>query len=402
MNIPSLLRSLCCISFFATLFALDNSQAQPPSSPSLKWTQAPSHPNPVGLASPFAGFIQGKLIVAGGANFPNQKPWTGGTKVWHDAITMLDLNNQSTTQADSNSPTDWSVIASLPKPLAYGISASFADGLICIGGSDAHRHYAEAFFLTELNSSWVCLPLPPLPSPLANACGTIVGDALFVFGGLEHPDAPKCLNGGWKLKLQQSMFDKLKLAANTAQPIPNDWQWEPLPSLPGAGRMLSTAASFEDRFWVLGGVELVAGEDGKPSRRYLNECWSLRIEDSAQGTTQASWERELDLPVPLAASPSPALTSRNGLWVLGGDDGSQVGQKPSVHRGFSQRAYHLPPANTHTSQNDRNWQVHERAVIAPRVTVPTVMVGNEYWILSGEQRPGIRSPEVWRVTVEAK
>jgi N-acetylneuraminic acid mutarotase len=34
------------------------------------------------------------------------------------------------------------------------------------------------------------------------------------------------------------------------------------------------------------------------------------------------------------------------------------------------------------------------------VTVPTVLIGNEYWIFSGEQRPGVRSPEVWRVTVE--
>jgi N-acetylneuraminic acid mutarotase len=50
--------------------------------------------------------------------------------------------------------------------------------------------------------------------------------------------------------------------------------------------------------------------------------------------------------------------------------------------------------------SDRGWQVHERAVVAPRVTVPTVLIGNEYWIFSGEQRPGVRSPEVWRVTVE--
>jgi N-acetylneuraminic acid mutarotase len=50
--------------------------------------------------------------------------------------------------------------------------------------------------------------------------------------------------------------------------------------------------------------------------------------------------------------------------------------------------------------NTRGWQVHEHAVVAPRVTVPAVLIGSEYWIISGEQRPGVRSPEVWRVGVE--
>lgn len=405
MNITPLVRWFCCGSIIASLYALGTAQAQTASTTPLKWTQAPSHPDAVGLASPFAGSVGGKLIVAGGANFPDKKPWEGGTKVWHDDIAVLDLTERDSSKSNSDRTGSiyvphWTLVAALPKPLAYGVSASFADGLICVGGSDAKRHYAECFFLTEIDSQWVCLPLPPLPVPLANACGTIVEDSMVVFGGLENPDAAKCLSVAWKLKLDKTKFDELKRSPELAKHISSGWHWEPLPRFSSAGRMLSTAACVEGRFWVLGGVELVAGDDGKPKRKYLSECWSLRIIEPSQGTEQEDWVRELDLPVELAASPSPAFATKSGLWILGGDDGTQVGSKPSEHRGFTHRAFQLPRGDQRTVGSDRSWQVHERAVVAPRVTVPTVLIDNEYWIFSGEQRPGVRSPEVWRVTVE--
>ncbi len=402
MTIKPFVQLSCFGSFFTAIFLLGLAQAQTERTSPLQWTQAPSHPNAVGLASPFAGNIRKKLVIAGGANFPDQKPWAGGIKVWHDTIAVLDLSDSNPVLPNSNSVQNWTMVAALPKPLAYGVSASFADGVICVGGSDSQRHYAESFFLTEIDSQWVCLTLPPLPVPLANACGTIVNDSLFVFGGLEHPDATKCSNIGWKLKLEPSTFSELKRSPELAMQLTDQWNWEPLPSFSNDGRMLSTAASFEGRFWVLGGVELVSGEDGKPKRKYLSDCWSLRIDELEQGADQSSWIRELDLPVPLAASPSPALAAESGLWLLGGDDGSQAGQKPGVHRGFSHRAFQLPSIENRTLESGRGWQVHEQAVIAPRVTVPTVLIDSEYWILSGEQRPGIRSPEVWRVTIKGK
>jgi len=54
------------------------------------WKPLPPIPDPVGVAAPFAGVSGGALIVAGGANFPDRPPWQGGTKVWHDAVWVLD------------------------------------------------------------------------------------------------------------------------------------------------------------------------------------------------------------------------------------------------------------------------------------------------------------------------
>ena len=57
-------------------------RADASSSSLLEWTQLPSIPDREGFAGPFAGVSGGALLVAGGANFPDKKPWEGGTKVW--------------------------------------------------------------------------------------------------------------------------------------------------------------------------------------------------------------------------------------------------------------------------------------------------------------------------------
>ncbi|MFN6050335.1 MAG: galactose oxidase, partial [Planctomycetia bacterium] len=46
------------------------------------WEKLPPLPDEAGFASMFAGVAGEKLVAAGGANFPDKKPWEGGTKVW--------------------------------------------------------------------------------------------------------------------------------------------------------------------------------------------------------------------------------------------------------------------------------------------------------------------------------
>ena len=54
---------------------------------SLRWSTLAPLPDEKGVAGAFAG-VSGRdpesaaLIVAGGANFPGQPPWAGGTKAW--------------------------------------------------------------------------------------------------------------------------------------------------------------------------------------------------------------------------------------------------------------------------------------------------------------------------------
>ena len=93
----------------------------------------PTCPIPVGFAGAFAGVSNDALLVAGGANFPQQLPWEGGQKKWYDTVYV------------ARRPTGaWRRGQATP-PLGYGVSVSTPHGLICIGGGDAQRHYRDVF-----------------------------------------------------------------------------------------------------------------------------------------------------------------------------------------------------------------------------------------------------------------
>jgi N-acetylneuraminic acid mutarotase len=320
-----------------------------------EWQRLPPLPDKEGFAGPFAGVSGGALLVAGGANFPDKKPWDGGKKVWYDTVFVLDRPDGQ-----------WKVAGKLPRPLGYGVSVTHRDGVVCVGGSGTDRHYADAFLLEWKAGKVVTTPLPPLPRPVANACGALVGDTLYVAGGQEKPDAKAALT---------TVF-RIDLAA--AAP-----QWVEVEACPGGGRMLAVAASFDGAFWLVGGVDLVPGYGAAVERRYRKDAYRY---DPEKG-----WKRVADLPHAAAAAPSPAPTEATGFSILSGDDGSKVGfTPPDRHPGFNRAIlrYDGPAAK---------WVAAGELPFA-RVTVPFVQWNGRWVIPGGEVRPGVRSPDVWSWT----
>jgi N-acetylneuraminic acid mutarotase len=319
----------------------------------LVWDTLPSLPDARGVAGPFAGVSGGALIVAGGANFPEGAPWEGGKKVWHEAIYVL-----------PDPAGAWKTVSRLPRPLAYGVSLTTARGIVCAGGSDAERNMADVFLLTWDGRDIQFKSLAALPLPCANACGAVLGETLYVAGGEEKPGATAALKTFWSLDMADAKA-----------------QWKELPAWPGSARTLAAGGAQADAFYLMGGVSLAAGADGKPVRTYLKDCYRF---DPKKGT----WERIADLPKAVAAAPSPApAAGQSHLLLLGGDDGSKVGFQPvAQHPGFSRQiwAYH-----TITD----TWRVMGE-VPAAQVTVPAVLWQGRFVVPSGEIRPGVRSPSV--------
>src|SRR5204863_521544 len=127
----------------------------------------------------FGGTSGGAMILAGGANFPHGPPWAGGKKVWHDAIFAFVPETGAWVTCSQR----------LPSPRAMGVSLTTPDGVICVGGGDAERHYADAFLLRWKEPGIETVSLPALPVPLANACGAVIGSIAYVAGGSESPTA---------------------------------------------------------------------------------------------------------------------------------------------------------------------------------------------------------------------
>ena len=318
----------------------------------LIWSKLPSLPDKEGFASMFAGVSGGALLVAGGANFPDKKPWEGGKKVWHDTVFVLEKPDG-----------EWEIAGKLPHPLGYGVSVTWRDSVICVGGSDAELHHSKVFRIEWRKGKLAFRELPPLPRPLANMSGTLLKDTLYLAGGVEKPDSTRALK----------LFLALDLSAK--QPV-----WQEHEPWPGPSRMLAVAAVKDDSFFLVSGADLSAGPDGKPARTYLK--------DGYRYTPGKGWRRIADLPRAAVAAPSPAprLGAKHFL-VVSGDDASQPSVAPTEHKGFPKGilAYDLA-MNTWSESGDTP---------APLVTLPTAQWNGIWVFVSSEQRPGVRSPEVW-------
>lgn len=317
----------------------------------LEVVALPDLPDIVGRAGMFAGRHGDVLLAAGGANFPNRMPWDGGAKVWHDEVYALPATG-----------TQWRVIGRLPGPNGYGVSVTTREGVVVAGGSNADRHLADVWLMSTRGDEVSLSALPALPMPLAQMAGALVGRVVHVVGGIDRPDA--------------SRAEARHLALDLDAPKGG---WRTLPPLPGEGRILATAAATDDDLYVIGGCALHAGADNRPVRTYLRDVWRFR---------GGTWTRMADLPAPVAAAATPAPVFEQGLYLVGGDDGRQVGVAPSAHAGFSRHLLRYDIAA------DRWIAAGDLPHEAP-VTVPTAPWRGGVALVSGEVRPGVRTPRVF-------
>lgn len=323
----------------------------------LVWKELPALPAELGLGGLFAGTSKGSLIVAGGANFPT--PLTqGGTKVWHDAVYVLEPGEKQ-----------WHTGFKLPRPLAYGVSVSTNDGFCVLGGCDADTCFSDCLLLKWAGGKIETAALPRLPKPCAFTSGAVAGKTLYVAGGQESPKATAALKNFWALDLS-------KPGAT----------WQDLKPWPGPGRILPVAAAREDSFYLFSGASLKADEEGKASRTFLKDAYRY---DPMTGWTQLA-----EMPRPAVAAPTPAMAfGVNRILIFSGDDGANVGLDPkdpkTVHPGFP----------TSVLAYDVQADVWSTLGELPAAHVTTALT---YWqgmavMPSGEIRPGIRSPKVYGV-----
>ena len=328
-------------------------RAQPtPSMPhALVWKELPALPDREGFAGSYAGVSGNVLLVAGGANFPDKRPWEGGTKIWYDRVFALAPEAPA-----------WREAGRLPGAGGYGVSVNTPEGLVLIGGGDAARNFDEVWLARWDGKTVTFAAWPRLPKPLAMAAGALVDRTIYIAGGLDRPEAARAQDAFFALDLD-------RLSAG----------WRTLPRWPGAERFLATAGAHDGAFFLFSGARLVADGAGKTSREWLRDAYRY--------TPAAGWNRLADLPRVAVAAPSPAPSVEGRLLVMGGDDGSQVALAPTAHQGFPRDTLAYRPA-------DDTWS---RAGDVPFSLVTTTLTTwrGQIVVPGGEARPGVRSPRVW-------
>lgn len=348
------------VSLCALLATPNAALAQP-----LVWTALPSIPDDHGFAGAFAGAGAYELMVAGGANFPAGRSWEGGEKRWYAPVFVL-----------GSPQAHWRLAGKLPRPIAYGVSITTSGSLICLGGGDANRHYADVIELRGNDQDIAIKPLPSLPQPCAYACGALVGQTIYLAGGTSAPNDTKALKTFWAFDLADHYSSHSSAA------------WRKLPPWTGPERMLAVAAAQGDSFYLFSGVSLKAGENGQPQRTYLRDAYRYHPTDG--------WQALAEMPHPAAAAPSPATAVGPAhLFILGGDDGTQTADSPAEHRGFSRHAL------AYDTRSD-TWSSDRDELPFAFVTTPTVPWRNQVVVPGGETHPGVRSTGVFAASTVAR
>ena len=345
--------------FFLFWCATGFLQAQ---SSSLQVGQLPSIPDEEGFAGMFAGVSSGARISMGGANFPEGRPWEGGQKVWYDHIYVLEPGSA-----------DWKKVSeTLPFPIGYGVSVNYDNQIIMVGGSNASQHFDMVIGLEYSNGQVVFdKSYPRLPVTLAMMSGALVGNTIYIAGGIETADGDPV-----------SSFYALELGKPAS-----DLKWEKLESWPGAPRQLAVTASKDQKFYLFSGIDAIVNGAGQKDRELLKDAY---VYDPATG----AWDTLPALPRAIAAGPTPApVLGLNHIVFPGGlDEETARYSDPATHPGFLEEIWAF------NTLSQSYVQVGSMPGGASRVTLPSTKWGDQWVVINGESGPGVRSPEVYTLS----
>jgi len=367
--------------------------------PKLGITDLPSLPAAqegqpaLGFAGMVGGAHNGAILAAGGANFPNGLPWKGGKKVYSDAIYVL---------VDDK----WSVSdQTLPSPLAYGASVSIPEGILVVGGEDGTTTSKQVLVLeyNAVSKDVEITEYPSLPEPLAYTAAAVEEGYVYVAGG---KNSEKSANSFYRMRLN------------------NPREWEKLSDFPGPPRALHAIAVQETKdsrkLFVIGGRNQTAGEKSEILTNYL----SYDLKDGL-------WKDEGEIaingkPRVLMGSSAESIGSM-AIMIYGGSDEVLFDQLEGFALRLEQLALPLedqgPQSGTEkrdslitelTEKRDallnthpgfskeilgynsitKKWYVYETLADKIPVTALSFKKNDDFFIVSGEVSPGIRTPEI--------
>lgn len=129
----------------------------------IRWNHLAETPLP--RAGAAVSIVGEQLVVAGGTY------WVDGIKYWTDQVDALNLRTQT-----------WHRLPSLPARRGDTVAVVQGTRLLLLGGGD--QDAAMTSVLAWESSGWTEQPALSLPEPRRSAMAAVIGEEIFVLGGL--------------------------------------------------------------------------------------------------------------------------------------------------------------------------------------------------------------------------
>lgn len=343
-----------------------------------------------GVSATYAAYIDGNLLVAGGANFPGKLGFEGGSKAFYDEIFLLSAAREK-----------WEIIGQLPRPSAYGVSVPVTDGALWIGGNTSDGSLSEGYKVTlSENGTLQLAPIPTLPATMDNFAGCSIANNVFVGGGNENAipsNAFYCMNSK------------------------TDTTWTKLHDFPGNPRVqpVMTALEIGHKTYIY----LMGGFFGGSA----TEKPAMATDVLRYSVSEGKWEKvceQIDAqtkkPFSLGGAAAMPIDNRY-ILCMGGvnhdvflealtaqydiDNDSTISAEEKRDRNIEfLKNYMTQPIefykfnpeyrvfDTHTN----SWTTIHISPNGARAGATLVYNGHTFYAVQGELKPGVRTPETWK------
>ena len=171
--------------------------------------------------------LTGRLVIAGGCNFPDRPAREGGAKRYYSEIYLADYLDAMYAACEAKASEldmGWKLVGHLKQPTAYAAFQQYFGQLIVAGGQSEAGELRDAYIMELSDSLGVeIIPLPSLPEPRSSMASALIEDVLYLIGGrvngklsntvlsldLRRPEA------GWREETPYPYSPFLKLVAAT-------------------------------------------------------------------------------------------------------------------------------------------------------------------------------------------
>ena len=297
----------------------------------------------IGLSGHYAGMIGERLFVAGGCNFPDKPLTEGGKKAFHDEIWAL---------GDKG----WDLMGTLPEPSAYGAYFCSDDGILIMGGANAGGTLDKVWLLSSENGTE---ELDPLPKALEQTAWYRTDDSIFLAGGLS--------NGEASLDIYEYEGDEWKIIGSLPRPV-----------------VQGVATMSGDTLFIWGGFDPSAKEA-------VTGAYALDL-------NTGEWSfRESDITF-VGSAPLDG-------YAVGGCD-PQIFTTALSLSGEELHNYQMQPAEYYRFRGellqfrDGGWTQIASSPHLARAGAAVAFWKDGIVSTGGELKPGVRTPEVWMITLE--